>query len=106
MLLCYVCVSRTFFLGRHNVDGFGRDDEDGRRELIAQEPELDSAGLVKVLRFVRLAHDNSDGVGIAEEVVSGALVGLPLCDEGREAIVKQLLVYGNLVGHDDCVCVV
>jgi hypothetical protein len=42
----------------HGVLG---NDKDGRGELVAQQPELHSAGLCEALRLIRLAHDNGDG---------------------------------------------
>lgn len=61
---------------------------------------LKGSRLVKQLRFFRLANADDDRVGAVEDRVAGALVGLPLRDKGRQAVVEELLVdFDLIVGH-------
>ena len=51
----------TLLFRGDNVHGVLGNDEDGRGELVAQQPKLKSTSLREALGLIRLAHDDGDG---------------------------------------------
>lgn len=57
--------------------------------------------LVEVLHFLDLAHHDDDGRGASKEGIAGPLVSLPGIDEVRDALLEELAVDLDRVGHGD-----
>jgi hypothetical protein len=89
----------TLLLCGDNLEQVWRQDKQRGRELVAQQPQLESGGLEVDARLTLLADDEGESAGAHEELVASALVGLPFCDKVAEALVEELLVDDNLVGH-------
>jgi hypothetical protein len=89
----------TLLLCGDNLEQVWRQDKQSGRELVAQQPQLESSGLEVDARLTLLADDEGESAGAHEELVASALVGLPFCDKVAEALVEELLVDDNLVGH-------
>lgn len=60
---------------------------------------LKCGGLQVAAWITRLAHHGRNRACALENLVAGALVGLPFGDQAAQALVEKLLVDDNVVGH-------
>lgn len=62
---------------------------------------MHSVVLIEILHLLDLAHHDDDGRGAPKQGVARPLVGLPGIDEVRDALLEELAIDLDRVGHGD-----